>query len=74
MREQRPDLVSVGAAAWLPNPGGGGNWKSNANSILPRPILVRAVQEASDETNAKDASTYGKLVNLIVERNLAHRL
>ena len=73
VREQRPDLVSVGAAAWLPNPGGGGNWKSNANSILPRPILVRAVQEASDETNAKDASTYGKLVNLIVERNLAQR-
>lgn len=73
VREQRPDLVVVGAAAWLPNPGGGGNWKSNANSILPRPILVRAVQEASDETNAKDASTYGKLVNLIVERSLAQR-
>jgi len=73
VREQRPDLVAVGAAAWVPNPGGGGNWKSNANSILPRPILVRAVQEASDETNAKDASTYGKLVNLIVERSLAQR-
>lgn len=73
VREQRPDLVAVGAAGWVPNPGGGGNWKSNANSILPRPILVRAVQEASDETNAKDASTYGKLVNLIVERSLAHR-
>ncbi|RST47396.1 ATP-dependent nuclease [Variovorax sp. DXTD-1] len=73
VREQRPDLVVVGAAAWVPNPGGGGNWKSNANSILPRPILVRAVQEASDETNAKDASTYGKLINLIVERSLAQR-
>lgn len=73
VREQRPELVLVGAAAWVPNPGGGGNWKSNANSILPRPILVRAVQEASDETNAKDASTYGKLVNLIVERSLAQR-
>lgn len=73
VRVQRPDLVAVGAAGWVPNPGGGGNWKSNANSILPRPILVRAVQEASDETNAKDASTYGKLVNLIVERSLAHR-
>ena len=73
VREQRPDLVVVGAAVWVPNPGGGGNWKSNANSILPRPILVRAVQEASDETNAKDASTYGKLVNLIVERSLAQR-
>lgn len=73
VREQRSDLVSVGAASWIPNPGGGGNWKSNANSILPRPILVKAVQEASDETNAKDASTYGKLVNLIVERSLAQR-
>jgi putative ATP-dependent endonuclease of OLD family len=73
VREQRPDLVVLGAAGWVPNPGGGGNWKSNANSILPRAILVRAVQEASDETNAKDGSTYGKLVNLIVERSLSHR-
>jgi len=73
VRAQRPDMISVGAASWLANPGGGGNWKSNANSILPRPVLVRAVQEASDETHAKDASTYGKLVNLIVERSLAQR-
>lgn len=73
LREQRPDLVVVGDAGWVPNPGGGGNWKSNANSILPRSILVRAVQEASDETNAKDASTYGKLINLIVERSLTQR-
>lgn len=34
---------------------------------------MKAVQEASDETNAKDASAYGKLVNLIVERSLAQR-
>lgn len=73
VREHRPDLLTVSPASWVPNPGGGGNWKSNANSILPRPIFVRAVQEASDETNAKDASTYGKLVNLIVERSLAQR-
>lgn len=73
VRQQRPDLVAFDAPDWVPNPGGGGNWKSNANSILPRPILVRAVQEASDETNAKDASTYGKLVNLIIERSLAQR-
>ncbi|MBP3983981.1 ATP-dependent endonuclease [Pseudoxanthomonas helianthi] len=73
VREQRPDLVVMGAPNWLVNPGGGGNWKSNANSILPRAIFVRAVHEASDETNAKDASTYGKLVNLIVERSLAQR-
>lgn len=73
VRAQRPDLVVQGAPDWTPNPGGGGNWKSNANSILPRAIFVRAVHEASDETNAKDASTYGKLVNLIVERQLAQR-
>lgn len=73
VRQLRPQLVTFDAPAWAPNPGGGGNWKSNANSILPRAILVRAVQEASDETNAKDASTYGKLVNLIVERSLAQR-
>lgn len=73
VRERRPDLVEVGPARWLPNPGGGGNWKSNANSILPRLILVKAVQEASDETNAKEASAYGKLVNLIIQRSLAQR-
>jgi len=73
VRQQRPDLITFDAPEWVPNPGGGGNWKSNANSILPRPILVRAVQEASDETNAKDASTYGKLINLIVERSFAQR-
>ncbi|WP_328590126.1 ATP-dependent nuclease [Paraburkholderia acidicola] len=73
VRQQRPDLIVRDAPNWVPNPGGGGNWKSNANSILPRPILVRAVQEASDETNAKDASTFGKLVNLIIERSLMQR-
>lgn len=73
VRRRSPELVAFDAPAWVPNPGGGGNWKSNANSILPCAILVRAVQEASDETTAKDASTYGKLVNLIVERSLAQR-
>lgn len=73
VHQERPDLITLSDAGWIPNPGGGGNWKSNANSILPRAILVRAVHEASDETNAKDASTYGKLINLIVERSLARR-
>ncbi|CAJ2767345.1 ATP-dependent nuclease [Burkholderia pseudomallei] len=73
VRARRADLVVAGAPDWIPNPGGGGNWKSNANSIIPRVIFVRAVHEASDETNARDASTYGKLVNLIVERQLAQR-
>jgi putative ATP-dependent endonuclease of OLD family len=73
VREQLPNLVQPTPADWVPNPGGGGNWKSNANSIIPRSIYVRAVHDASDETNAKDASTYGKLINLIVERQLAGR-
>ncbi|MFM0319991.1 AAA family ATPase [Paraburkholderia nemoris] len=73
VREQKPELIRQDGPDWVANPGGGGNWKSNANSILPRPILVKAVQEASDETNAKDASTFGKLVNLIVERSLMQR-
>jgi predicted ATP-dependent endonuclease of OLD family len=73
VRQQHPDLVQQTAADWIANPGGGGNWKSNANSIIPRAIYVRAVHEASDETNAKDASTYGKLINLIVERKLSKR-
>ena len=73
VREQRSDLVGHATPEWLANPGGGGNWKSNANSIIPRAIYVRAVHEASDETNSKDASTYGKLINLIVERKLSRR-
>lgn len=72
-RGNRPDLITQSVPDWVPNPGGGGNWKSNANSILPRAIFVHAVHEASDETNAKDASTYGKLINLIVERQLSQR-
>lgn len=73
VRAHRPDLVIMGEAVWVVNPGGGGNWKSNANSIIPRVIFVRAVHEASDETNAKDASTYGKLINLIIEKQLSQR-
>lgn len=73
VRQQRPDLVVQGAPEWIPNPGGGGNWKSNANSLIPRAIYVRAVHEATEETVAKDATTYGKLINLIVERQLSSR-
>lgn len=73
VREDRPDLVTSGTPSWVPNPGGGGNWKSNANSILPRCIFIRAVQEATEESVSKDASTYGKLVNLIVESQLSQR-
>jgi len=73
VRQYRPDLVRQTTADWVANPGGGGNWKSNANSIIPRAIYVRAVHEASEETNAKDASAYGRLINLIIERRLSQR-
>ena len=55
------------------NPGGGGNWKSNANSILPQLILVRAVHDAVDEAVSKEGSAYGKIVSLIIEKRLMER-
>jgi predicted ATP-dependent endonuclease of OLD family len=73
VRQQQPQLIVQSPASWIENPGGGGNWKSNANSILPRCILVNAVQEATEETNSKDASAYGKLINLVVETRLSQR-
>ena len=73
VRQRKPQLVQIGAPSWKPNPGGGGNWKSNANSIMPKFIFVRAVHEASDEAISKEASTYGRIVDLIVERKLMAR-
>lgn len=58
---------------WNSNPGGGGGWKSNANSILPEYIFVPAVHEATAETQSKESTTYGKIINLIVERKLSQR-
>ena len=69
-RQEKPHLVTHTQPSWIPNPGGGGNWKSNANSILPRFIFVRAVRDATDEALSKEASTYGKIVTLIVEKKL----
>src|SRR4029453_5079552 len=68
IRNQKPELVRRLEATWIPTPGGGGNWKSNANSILPRPIFIHAVQEAAAETVSKEASSYGKIVSLLVEK------
>lgn len=72
VRDNRSDLITA-TDAWSENPGGGGNWKSNANSILPQFIFVQAVHSISEETQAKDATTYGKIINLILERKLAVR-
>jgi len=72
VRQNAPQLIAT-QTAWIPNPGGGGNWKSNANSIIPRFIYVQAVHEATAETQAKDATTYGKIINLLIERRLLQR-
>lgn len=72
-RQIRPNLVGRTQAAWVQNPGGGGNWKSNANSILPRCIFVKAVHDATDEAVSKEGSSYGKIVSLIVEKKLMQR-
>jgi hypothetical protein len=73
VRQHRPDLVSQGAPAWTPNPGGGGNWKSNANSVIPQIIAVKAVHDVAEEAVSKGASIYGRIVGLIIERQLMQR-
>jgi energy-coupling factor transporter ATP-binding protein EcfA2 len=73
VRQNSPQLVTHGDREWVPNPGGGGNWKSNANSIIPKFIFVRAVHDATEESTSKDATAYGKIVNLIVEKKLMAR-
>jgi putative ATP-dependent endonuclease of the OLD family len=57
----------------MANPGGGGNWKSNANSIIPKLVYVRAIHDAGDESVSKEASAYGKIVSLIIEKRLSTR-
>lgn len=73
VRQHKPELVGYTEPAWIPNPGGGGNWKSNANSIIPRFILVKAVHDATDEAISKEGSSYGKIVSLIVEKKMMQR-
>ena len=73
VREHRSDLITPEPPEWTPNPGGGGNWKSNANSILPQLIPVRAVHDATDEAVSKEGSAYGKIVSLIIEKQLMER-
>lgn len=73
VRQQNPDLIYFDEPDWKPNPGGGGNWKSIANSIIPRFLFVKAVHDAGDEAVSKEASTYGKIVELIVEKKFMRR-
>ena len=73
VRDKSPELIDTSEPDWVPNPGGGGNWKSNANSIIPRFILVKAVHDAGDEAGSKEASSYGKIVSLVIERRMVRR-
>lgn len=73
VKSERPDLAQLSAAGWVQNPGGGGNWKSNANSILPKHVWVRAVHEASESLGSKETTAYGQLLGLIIERKLMQR-
>lgn len=73
VRQNSPQLITHGEPEWVPNPGGGGNWKSNANSIIPKFIFVKAVHDATEESTSKEATAYGKIVNLIVEKKLMAR-
>lgn len=73
IRESFPQLLEMGEPTWGANPGGGGNWKSNANSIIPRFVYVKAVHDATDESISKEASSYGKIVSLIIEKKLLQR-
>jgi putative ATP-dependent endonuclease of OLD family len=73
LKEQKPELVEVSAADWVQNPGGGGNWKSNANSVLPKHIWVTAVHDAADSLGSKNTTAYGQLLGLIIEKKLMLR-
>lgn len=73
VRQEKPDLIGSSVPAWIKNPGGGGTWKSNANSIMPQCIPIRAVHDATEESISKEASTYGKLLSLIVEKKMLKR-
>lgn len=68
-----PGLVTTSQPEWHANPGGGANWKSNLNKVLPDVVLVPAVEDASDATAAKTTSTYGKLLARVLTKTLLRR-
>lgn len=74
VKSTKSELVELAAAEWVQNPGGGGNWKSNANSILPKHVWVRAVHEAADSLGSKNTTAYGQLLGLIIEKKLMQRV
>lgn len=75
VKSEKPDLIEK-RFDWKPDPGGGGGWKSNANSIIPKYILVPAVYDATVEGKSKERqsmTTYGEILSLLIEKKLANR-
>lgn len=75
VKSKKPELVET-KFDWTADPGGGGGWKSNANSIIPQYILVPAVYDATVEGKSKERqsmTTYGELLNLLIEKKLANK-
>jgi hypothetical protein len=73
VKQEMPELIQLSAADWVQNPGGGGNWKSNANSILPKHVWVKAVHDAADSLGSKGTTAYSQLLGLIIEKKLMQR-
>jgi predicted ATP-dependent endonuclease of OLD family len=75
VKEKRNDLLET-KDDWIPDPGGGGGWKSNANSIIPKYILVPAVYDVTSEANFKGkqkTTTYGEILKLVLEKKLSSK-
>ena len=75
VKSEKTELVEI-ELGWIPDPGGGQGWKSNANSILPKYILVPAVYDASIEGKSKERqsmTTYGEILNLLIEKKLTNK-
>lgn len=71
VRERHPEWVGRKEAQYVPSASSGaGSWKAKADQVLPQLISVPAVQEASDVAQAKERTPYGKILSLIVEKQL----
>lgn len=58
-------LVELGAAGWIPNPGG---LSENFSSLLPQFYFVPAVKDAQDESKITQSSSLGKLITDLTNR------
>jgi len=75
VKSKSPELIET-ELDWIPDPGGGGGWKSNANSIIPKYISVPAVYDTAVEGKSKERqsmTTYGEILSLLIEKKLSKR-